>query len=126
MSSILPFPAPAAPARRNRRVRGGNVVDFNSYLKLRTYVYNREGGKCAVCGTQLNFGTFHLSHRIPQTKRNLKTYGKAVLHHPKNLRGCCGHACNDRVSISNHPIEIQQLLREIQEDLNENDGKWSR
>ncbi len=53
------------------------------------------------------------AHRIPQTKKNLKTYGTAVIHHPKNLVPVCGLECNSAASISNHPLKIDRLLKEI-------------
>lgn len=61
-----------------------------------------------------------MSHRIPQRKHFVKRYGKDVVHHPLNFAACCGLTCNNKVSIGNHPVAIEQLVAEIREDL---DGK---
>ncbi len=58
-----------------------------------------------------------LAHRIPQTKRNKKHYGEAVIHHELNLVPVCCLECNDAQSISNHPVERSRLLVLVYEDL---------
>ena len=57
------------------------------------------------------------AHKIPQTKKNLKAYGTAVIHHPKNLVPACGLECNSAASISNHTVARKLLLSEIFMDL---------
>ena len=58
-----------------------------------------------------------LAHRIPQTKHNLATYGKAIIHHPLNIACVCGLACNAAVNIEHRPMAKAQLIAEIQDDM---------
>jgi len=88
-------------------------------IETRKAVYARERGICETCGKHLKWGEFELAHRIPQNKTMLRIYGPEVVHHPRNLALTCKNAaCNDGVSISNHPIEIAEMVREIREGLN--------
>ena len=75
--------------------------------------------ECEVCGKMLSLATCQIAHRIPKTKYNLKTYGKAVIHHPKNLACVCSLKCNSAVllNIATHPIEAKELIYEIREAL---------
>jgi len=59
-----------------------------------------------------------IAHRIPQTKRNLKVYGKAILHHPLNLATVCSLKCNSAVLLSpaTHPLEANELIRKIKNE----------
>lgn len=88
------------------------------YEEKRTYLYNKAGGYCEVCGKPVGFNTFHWAHRIPQNDMNLKKYGKEVIHHPLNAAVTCGLYCNGRVSIRNHELCIEKLVYKIQEELN--------
>jgi len=87
------------------------------YATQRIYLFLRAEGKCEVCGRRINSETMQLAHRIPQTKRNLKKYGKEVIHHPKNLRATCSLSCNSKVDIRNHPVAQSNLLAEIEEEI---------
>ena len=75
--------------------------------------------ECEVCGQMLSLATCQIAHRIPKTKYNLKTYGKHVIHHPKNLACVCGLKCNSAVLLnrSTHPVESEILLEAILEDI---------
>ena len=69
---------------------------------------------CVRCGRPALF----LAHRIAQTSVNIKLYGAAVIHHEKNMRPVCACSrCNDSVNIGGRPVEVEKLVREIQEDL---------
>lgn len=67
---------------------------------------------CRVCKIA---PSVQLAHRIPQTKAMLKKYGKAIIHHRKNLVPVCGLTCNSAVNIQHKPIEIEKLVNEIEE-----------
>ena len=82
--------------------------------KLRLY-YLAEG-KCEVCGKSVRVTESQLAHRIGQTKRNLKKYGKEIIHSPANLALVCGLKCNSAVDISFRPEEIKKLLKEIEDE----------
>lgn len=69
---------------------------------------------CQVCGRR---PSVQLAHRIPQTKHNLATYGKAIIHHPKNIACVCGLACNSAVNIGKRPMAVAKLVAEIQDDM---------
>lgn len=72
---------------------------------------------CAHCGHEMTLRQGQVAHRMPQTRRNLEHYGAAVIHDRRNLARVCSLACNDGVSISNHPLAAARLLAAIYEDL---------
>lgn len=82
----------------------------------RTAVYTLARGKCWVCRKPVPWPG-QLAHRIPQSRAMLRRYGVAVIHHPINLRLVCGLACNDAVSISNHPVQERELVRRIEYEI---------
>lgn len=66
---------------------------------------------CVRCGRR----AFSLAYRIPQSQMNLKKYGSDIIHHPFNMLPVCNSSkCNDAVSISNHPMLIERVAKEIQ------------
>lgn len=77
-------------------------------------VWRDQHGKCHVCEKVMMPDSMQLAHRIPQSKWALRKYGKRVIHHRANLRGVCWLECNDAVSISNHPVECDDLAMRIQ------------
>lgn len=87
-----------------------NLKEFEAMHNLQVSLL---GKKCEFCDTILTIGNLQLGHRIPQTKGNLKKYGKAIIHHPLNLAGTCSLRCNGRASIRNHPVEIDVLVAVI-------------
>jgi predicted amidophosphoribosyltransferase len=90
------------------------MIDHDSIVNLRDTLYHRQGGKCAVCGAQLEWSGFHCAHRIPQRKHWLKKYGAAIIHHPDNFRATCPtDRCNNAVSIGNNPKAADEIMREI-------------
>jgi len=76
-----------------------------------------QGGICPACGEFLAVQEAELAHRIPQRKYYLKQYGPRVIHHPLNLVLTHRGACNDAVSISNHPVEVDRLAARIRKEL---------
>lgn len=72
----------------------------------------RAEGRCEVCGAALKFP--QLAHRIPQRFRWIRN---EILNHPKNIAVVCSLACNDKASISNHPLEIKRLVSEIEKEV---------
>jgi len=60
-----------------------------------------------------------LAHRIPQTKANLKKYGKKIIHNQKNLTLTCCLECDAAVSISNNPGAIKKLIGRIESCLDD-------
>ena len=51
-------------------------------------------------------------------KPNLKRYGAAIIHHPKNVVCVCDSRfgfCNDSVNIGNRPMAVAKLVAEIQD-----------
>ena len=88
-------------------------------LEMKIYLLAKQGGRCEKCERPLALSDCQLAHRIPQTKYNLKTYGKTVLHHEFNLAAVCSLGCNSAVLLSpaTHPIEAKALIGRIQDDL---------
>ena len=85
----------------------------------RARLYMRSQGFCEACGKPLIEG-FQLAHVIPQTKHNLKQYGKAVIHHDLNLKVVCSLKCNAAVlrNLATHPVEGQELIAKIKKEVN--------
>ena len=65
---------------------------------------------CPVCGKA---PSTQIAHRIGQGKRNVKRYGKAVVHHEYNLVPVCGLLCNSRVAIDFDVIARSHLVLAI-------------
>ena len=80
--------------------------------ELRRRIFGRAGWRCEACGMPVcYYGTQQIAHRIPQ--RMARKYGKDIIHHPLNLVATCSLKCNDKVSISNHPVQIAELVSQI-------------
>lgn len=88
-----------------------------AYERTRLMVYNRAHGRCEVCGKPIEYHTYQMGHRIPQRRHFVKKYGKAIIHHHLNMAATCSLRCNNAVSIGNHPIAIEELVSQIQEDI---------
>ena len=76
--------------------------------------------QCAHCGQMLTASEpIDIAHRIPKYKMYIKKYGWSVINHRFNLRATHRGACNDGVLLDpkTHPIEAQQLVKRIMEDL---------
>lgn len=82
----------------------------------RVRIWNREQGRCFVCGGE----GYELAHRIPKTKAYLKRYGKEIIEHDLNKLLTCS-ACNQSVLIDpkTHPIEAAELVEQIKARLEE-------
>ena len=85
---------------------------------LAEFIYMRDE-RCVVCYAPGN----QLAHIIPQgkfgslfIKRTLRengfpdTWWRRVMHSPENMRLVCGLDCNSKVSRSNHPLEMREVV----------------
>ena len=90
-------------------------------MEKKIYLLAKNGGRCEVCHQPLALSDCQLAHRIPQTKYNLRTYGKTVLHHEYNLAAVCSLGCNSAVLLSpaTHPIEAKALIGRIKKNIEE-------
>ena len=90
-------------------------------IEMKIYLLAKNGCRCEVCHQPLALSDCQLAHRIPQTKYNLKTYGKTVLHHEYNLAAVCSLGCNSAVLLSpaTHPIEAKALIGRIKKNIEE-------
>lgn len=79
-------------------------------------IYNLQGGLCAVCRHPVPFPG-QLAHRIPQTKANLKKFGKRVIHHERNMLMVCSLKCNSAVNIGGDPMMTEWLVGNITDSL---------
>lgn len=63
----------------------------------RREVYARSGGRCVICGRWIG-AQGDRAHIVPQTKRNLISFGWWFIHAAANCRWTCstflGHPCN--------------------------------
>ena len=80
----------------------------------------RQDGRCPVCDKPVSANDGQLSHRIPQAKWAIAKWGPAIIHHKFNM-ALTHPQCNDAVSISNHPLRMEQLAKIIREELDEAD-----
>lgn len=84
-------------------------------LEMKRLVYTRDMGRCQACGAEVSWPGV-LAHGIPQAKWAIKKYGAEIVHHPDNLTLVCHRqSCNDKVSISNHPREMDERAAKIRE-----------
>lgn len=74
-----------------------------SQYELRYQIDSRRCGKCGLPAT-------HMSHRISQSKMNIKKYGYKIIHHIFNLVPACGQLCNDCWNINNKSERIKKLI----------------
>jgi len=87
------------------------------FTELKIQMVNSRGGRCEVCDALIGPVNAQIAHRIPQSKMNLKKYGKAVIHHRFNLAVTCGLECNGRVVV--HGKTEERLVERIQQDLSQ-------
>ena len=83
---------------------------------LKNELCEEQGFACACgCRAHVQADQCDLAHRVPETKRNLKQHGKAVIHHRLNLGAVpAGRLdCNKRVEIPRH--EWPALIAKIRE-----------
>jgi len=80
----------------------------------RQEVFDRQGGRCFICGTPLAFHGFQLAHRIPQRKWCIERWGKAVIDHPMNVAGVCGLRCNARAQLDPVSKQAEWLAEQIE------------
>ena len=57
------------------------------------------GYRCEICSVYINAYTCQLAHIIPQTKVNIKIYGKEVIHSEDNMKVVCDLTCNAKAQI---------------------------
>lgn len=92
-------------------------MDKYAAFEQKLSMWHEAEHRCTVCGKFLPSVTdSHLAHIIP--KGYVKIWGEAVIHHPWNMRITCPD-CNCKVLMSPaaHPIEAQELVEMIKEDL---------
>ena len=99
---------------------------MNKSLKIyetQILLYERARGLCENCGKPVMFANMQIGHKIPQYKRYIEMYGEDIIHHPLNLAMVCSNRCNDAVLLDpkTHPIEAQELIEKIKEELNGKD-----
>lgn len=86
----------------------------DQYASTYYLIADEQKGRCGICHAA---PMTQLAHRIPQSKPMLRKYGSQVINHRRNLVGVCCLACNDKASISNHPLEIDKLVTEIRKEM---------
>jgi len=76
---------------------------------------HEQGYECPVCHEYVDMETGELAHKIPKSKWCLAKWGPEILHHRFNV-DLVHHKCNDAVSISNHPVEMEALAEKIRKE----------
>ena len=99
-----------------------NFYDQERIQEIREQKLVEQSGKCAACGKYFKFGEkIELAHIIPQRKWTIKMYGKAVIHHPMNMKATHSGDCNSAVQMSPNKSElmmkhVQAIEEKIKED----------
>ncbi len=86
----------------------------NKAVVERMAVCARAKQQCEVCGKQTLLQDGQLAHLVPQRKRIIKQYGKAVIHDENNLAWVCSLACNNMVSEVENGYDAIALLLSIE------------
>lgn len=91
------------------------VAEADRMGEVRRHKHNEQGGMCWVCHRSL-WGwkaNPQLAHRIPQRKWCIKKWGKAVIHHPRNMVLVCGIECNAKAQLNPESLEAAALAEDI-------------
>ncbi len=94
-----------------------SIYPPNWLSEIRPRILARANNKCEVCGNVMFFQDSQLAHRICKSKMHLKKYGKEIIHHSLNLALVCGLECNSAVNIGNNPMEVEKLIKRIEDSL---------
>ena len=86
----------------------------------RLQIYYRDGGICQYCGRPVGINEFQLAHRIARAKWAIKKYGLEVIEHPLNKLVTHAGKCNDLVLITYRPVQREELVAKIREELSKN------
>lgn len=102
---------PAAPSEGILRMTEREVFTLH---ETQIEILEKRGYFCGICGLHSSFyGTPQLAHRVPQTKRNIKLYGKKLIHHIDNLTLTCSLACNKKAELPRY--QWAEHMKKIQE-----------
>ena len=72
-------------------------MNYEQQLK-RIQMFIDADWKCANCrGDLRQYGSPAQAHIINQSDRNLKKYGKEIIHHYLNIKVVCCDKCNRRI-----------------------------
>ena len=63
----------------------------------KTQLCSQQNYSCQICGASINTYNCQLAHIIPQTKSNIKRYGKEFIHSQNNMFAVCSLECNYKV-----------------------------
>ena len=77
--------------------------------------FEKKGRACVECGKPAT----QLAHIVPQDKVMLSKYGYLIIHHWTNREPTCNLTCNAKSNIRNHPLAIEQKIKEIEEERNQ-------
>jgi hypothetical protein len=92
--------------------------------ELRAEIYQRQTGRCFVCGMPMGFTSFQLAHRIPQRGWCYKRWGSAVVD--ASVVGT--HAeCNSRAQLNPDSLMAEELAVKLRAELRRKDRRrWAR
>jgi hypothetical protein len=79
--------------------------------------YAEQGGRCYVCHKTVRYAFFQLAHIIPQRKWCVERWGREVIHHPGNMVGVCGLACNAKAEMNPDSIDAEAFAATLQRSL---------
>jgi 5-methylcytosine-specific restriction endonuclease McrA len=90
-----------------------NFYEQERIQEIRRNKLVEQKGRCAACNKLFKNGDkMELAHIIPQRLWIIKMYGKAVIHHPMNMKATHAGACNSAVQMS--PNKSELMMKHVQ------------
>jgi hypothetical protein len=91
-------------------------------LQMRTLVFSEQEARCWYCGEPLRYLHLELAHRVPQRKWCIQKWGKAAIHHRRNMVATHSGYCNSMAQLDPESKEAEALMASIRKELESEEG----